>query len=405
MKKTVAIIALSIPVLVHAQGFQVSLQGQRQQAMAGAGTGLITDGAALFYNPGGVSFLKQNSVSLGVTPVISHAQYVDNASSVSSETKSPVSYPFTAYGVFGKKDSKLKYGIAAYTPFGSTIQWQDGWTGRFVTTRLSLISVYLQPTVSYRISDKLGIGAGFVYGIGKVDLRRDIPITDANGNYSSARLSGNGHGFGFNAGVHFQASRQFSLGFTYHSDVNMKLEKGKAEFNVPASLASSFPNGPFSAELPLPSIMTLGIGYHPTEKLSFAIDASLIGWNKFDTLAFDYANNTSQLQDTKSARNYENAEAFRLGAAYKVSKGFEARAGIKYLITPVQDGYVTPDVPDASHLNYSIGFGYTLSSKLTLDASFTYEDIERKDANIESGMSGTYKTKIYMPGISLNYKF
>jgi len=31
--------------------------------MGNAGTGLIQDGAAIFYNPGGVSFLKENSVS------------------------------------------------------------------------------------------------------------------------------------------------------------------------------------------------------------------------------------------------------------------------------------------------------------------------------------------------------
>jgi hypothetical protein len=39
MKKIVTLLAISLPFLLHAQGFQVSLQGQRQQAMAGAGTG------------------------------------------------------------------------------------------------------------------------------------------------------------------------------------------------------------------------------------------------------------------------------------------------------------------------------------------------------------------------------
>src|SRR5215218_8535050 len=110
MKKILVSFAVCLPILTLAQGFQVSLQGQKQQAMGGAGTAYIQDGASLFYNPGGVSFLKNNSFSFGATPVISHMQYVDKASSTSSESKNPVSYPFTGYVVMGKEGSKLKYG-------------------------------------------------------------------------------------------------------------------------------------------------------------------------------------------------------------------------------------------------------------------------------------------------------
>jgi len=405
MKKIVTLLAISFPFLLNAQGFQVSLQGQRQQAMAGAGTGLLTDGAAMFYNPGGVSFLKGNSISVGVTPVISHGQYVDASSSNVSETTSPVSYPFTAYAVFGKKDSRLKYGIAAYTPFGSTIDWEKGWTGRFALTHLQLFAVYIQPTMSYKISDKLGIGAGFVYGTGKVNLQRDLPVEDNKGDYGHAELAGNARGYGFNAGIYYKPASTVSIGLTYHSDVKMNMDKGTATFTVPASLSSSFPSGNFSTNLPLPKIATLGIGLTPCSKLAIAFDGSMIGWNTLDTLTFDYENNTSELQDTKSARKYKNTFAYRLGAEYHVTNKFDTRFGIKYLITPVEDGYVSPDVPDATHFNYSIGLGYKLSNRMTADASFTFQHMKRQDTNIETQMSGTYKTNIYMPGISINYNF
>jgi long-chain fatty acid transport protein len=42
---------------IQSQGFQVNLQGQKQQGMASAGTALIQDASALFFNPGGVSKL------------------------------------------------------------------------------------------------------------------------------------------------------------------------------------------------------------------------------------------------------------------------------------------------------------------------------------------------------------
>lgn len=405
MRKIVAFLTICSPLFMQAQGFQVSLQGQKQQAMGGAGTAYIVDGASLFYNPGGVSFLKHNSVSAGVTPVISHSQFADASSSTVYESTSPVSYPFTAYAVFGKKASRLKYGLAVYTPFGSTIDWEKGWSGRFALTHLELLSVYVQPTLSYRLNDHWGIGAGFVYGYGQVNLQKDLPIADGKGEYSKAELSGKGNGYGFNAGIYYKPSEKLSFGLTYRSEVDMKLKKGTATFTVPPSLATSFPSGDFSTSLPLPKVISLGIGMTPCSKLSLAFDVSMVGWNSFDTLAFDYKNNTASLSDTKSAREYKNVTAFRLGAQYAVTKKFDVRAGIKYLPSPVKDGYVTPEVPDASHVNFSAGLGYKMRHGFSVDASFTFQNMKRTDTNLETNLSGTYQTYIFMPGISLNYNF
>jgi long-chain fatty acid transport protein len=274
-----------------------------------------------------------------------------------------------------------------------------------VTNHLQLFAVYIQPTISIKISDQLGIGAGFVYGTGKMDLQRDIPVADNKGDYGSAELAGNAKGYGFNAGIYYKPASTISFGLTYHSQVDMKIEKGQATFTVPASLAASFPSGDFSTSISLPKIITFGVGITTSHKLSMAFDASLIGWESFDTLAFDYEKNTPELADTKSPRNYGNGYAYRMGFQYEVSKKMEARMGIKYLVTPVKDGYVSPDVPDATHFNYSVGLGYKLSSRLMADASFTFQRMKRTDTNIESQLSGTYKTNIYMPGLSINYNF
>jgi long-chain fatty acid transport protein len=405
MKKIVFLLVIGLPSLLQAQGFQVSLQGQKQQAMAGAGTGLVQDGAALFYNPGGVSFLKDNSISLGATAVISHVQYRDHESSVVSETESPANFPFTGYAVFGKKNSKLKYGIAAYTPFGSTVDWQDGWTGRFVLTHLQLFAIYIQPTVSYKITDKLGIGAGFIYSTGKINLQTDLPLTGQDGTVASSELDGKLTGYGFNAGIYYEPTSMVSLGFTYHSAINMDVKNGKANFALPASLAGNFPTGGFKATIPLPSIMSLGIGIKATKKLAIAFDVSMIGWSSFDTIIADFQNKSTPIKNIKLARDYKNGYAFRLGGQYSVNSKLDLRAGIKHLISPVKDGYVTPDVPDQTHFNYSAGLSYKFSKNFSADASFTFQKMKRSDTNLESRLSGTYKTNIFMPGLSFNYNF
>ncbi|MDB5257373.1 MAG: fadL [Chitinophagaceae bacterium] len=406
MKKLLIILIFLSPFLAQAQGFQVNLQGQKQQSMGGTGTGVALDEASVFFNPGAVSHLEKNGVSLGISPTIANSTFESSSSQTQNRTNSPVSTPFTGYAVFGREESKFKFGLGVYTPFGSTIKWEDGWAGRFQLTKLQLFSVFIQPTVSYKISDKIGIGAGFVYGIGKIDLRRDLPIVDGNGNYSSAKLTGNASGIGFNAGIYLKPIEKLSIGITYRSQVNMKVNNGNAEFTVPGSLSSSFPSGPFTSSLPLPQVISIGVGVTPIEKLLITADVNFIGWSAYKELAFDYENNTSSLQDTKSVRNYKDTYAFRLGGQYSVKENLRVRAGIAYQLTPVQDGYVTPEVPDANKISYTAGIGYKFADKLTVDASFTFEDYaKRTDTNKESNFSGSYKTYIAIPGISLTYNF
>lgn len=406
MKKLLFFTCMLSPVLIHSQGFQVNLQGQKQQAMGSAATAFAQDAATLFYNPGGAVFLQKSEVILGGTPTFARGKFLDANTNATAETTSPTSYPFAAYGVFGfKKAEKLKLGLAIYTPFGSTVEWEDGWTGRFALTRLQLQAIFVQPTVSYKITDKLGLGAGFIYSNGKVNLQKDIPVMDNNGNFGHAELSGAATGFGFNAGIYYKPTDKLSFGLTYRSQVNMKVDDGEAKFTVPAAIASNFPNGKFTSELPLPQVLTVGAGYQVNEKLNLALDVNFVGWKAYDTLAFDYEQNTASLSDTKSARNYRNTYAVRLGGQYKVTDHFVARLGISYGITPVQDGYVTPETPDADRISYAAGVSYLFGEHFSIDASFLFTALKRKDTNLETNLSGTFRTNVCAPGISFSYKF
>ena len=156
--------------------------------------------------------------------------------------------------------------------------------------------------------------------------------------------------------------------------------------------------------MPLPSVTTLGFGYKASDKLNFALDINYVGWKAYDTLSFDYENNTTSLIDTKSARMYKNTFAFRAGAQYKIDSHFAARLGLAYGITPVQNGYVTPETPDANRVNYTAGIGYE-TKHLKLDASFLFTHLKRTDTNTETNLSGTFKTNVIAPGISIGYKF
>lgn len=391
---------------VEAQGFQVNFQGQKQQGMGGAGNALPTDAASVFFNPGGVSFLKESSMNVGFTPTFANTLFEDASTPSIGRTNSPMGTPFSVYGVYRKNDeSELFFGLGVYTPFGSTIQYEEAWTGRFALTKLQLKSIFIQPTVSYKLNDKIGIGAGFVYTLGNVNLQKDIPVQDAEGKYGHAELDGKARGFGYNVGIYFEATEKLSLGLSYRSQVNMEVAEGTATFTVPTSLSANFPSGTFSSALPLPQVVTAGFAYKMNDQLTFALDVNYVGWKAYDTLSFDYAQNTLSLVDTKSARNYKNTFAFRLGANYLISDKLEARLGLAYGLTPVQNGYVTPETPDADRINYTAGLGYKFGAHFQLDASVFYTHLERTDTNLETNLSGTFTTNVIAPGLAIIYKF
>jgi len=404
MKKILLSIVLALPILGYSQSFQVNLQGQKQIAMAGAGTGIALDEASVFFNPGAVSFLKNNGVQAGISPLYLKTAFRENGSNITEYNKDKWATPVQGYAVFGNPANRLRFGVGIYTPFGGAMHWEENWTGKYTVTSLDLHAIYFQPTLSYRITDQIGIGGGFVYSMGKVDLQRAVPVTLNNGQSSTAQLKGDAHDFGWNAGIYIKTISGVSIGITHRSQVTANVKDGDAIFNVPDALKSSFPTK-FTAALPLPATSSIGLGFYPSEKTIIAVDANWVRWSKYKELAFDYDNN-ARIPDTESPRNYHDAAALRVGIQNQTTDRLVLRAGVGYAFTPVSEGYVTPEVPDANRWLLSAGVGYRASDRFNVDLSFLYENVKaRNETNIETGLSGEFKTLAFIPGISLTYKW
>ena len=402
----IAFLALMTCEISFSQGYQVNFQGQKQQGMGLAGTAIFMDGSSLFFNPGSVAFSNENSINIAVTPISGNTLFVDSTTSQGYRSNSPIGTPFSAYGLFQLKDhAKLKLGIAAYTPFGSTVTYEDNWIGRFALTKLQLKAIFIQPTFSYRIADVIGIGGGFVISTGDVVLEKDIPVQFSNGDFASASLSGSALGFGYNLGIHYDLTKKLSMGLSYRSRIEMNVNDGDATFNVPESLDPNFPDSTFSGSLPLPQVLTLGVAYKANKQLTFVLDINRVGWKAYDTLAFDYELNTESLEDTKSPRMYKSTFAFRAGGSYDFSSGLSLRLGGGFGFSPVQNGYITPETPDNDRWYGTAGIGYIFGDHFSMDATFYYTQMTRTGHNMETGLSGTFETIAIAGGLGLIYKW
>tara|TARA_B100000508_G_scaffold141093_1_gene146639 strand:+ start:162732 stop:163955 length:1224 start_codon:yes stop_codon:yes gene_type:complete len=389
-----------------AGGFQVNLQGQRSAGMGHTGTGMRLGAASGFFNPGALAFAR-TEVLIGINLIASRVGYREMQPGVyTAESTSGIGTPFNAHVALKfTEDSPFVIGLSAYTPFGSGISYEDEWKGQFLLREMALRTIFYQGTFAYQINEKLGIGVGYVFGTGDFKLRRGVPVQQADGSYSEVNLSGSGNGHGFNVGVFYELSEQVSLGLSYRSGLKVSLDGGQAEFDVPPSLSSNFPSTTFGTEINLPSVTNFGVSIKLTEKTRFNFDINYITWSSYDTLAFDFEENTENLEDSKSPREYKNAAIIRAGIEHEFSEQFQLRGGAYYDFTPVQNGYMTPETPDMDKIGLTVGASYSIKN-FNIDASFMYiYGAERSDTNLETGFSGRWTSQAFIPGIAFSYQF
>lgn len=397
---------LCVAVSSFAGGFQINAQGQRQLGMGHTGTGLLhNDASYLFFNPGaGIYIDRRLTVTAGMSLLNPRVVYLEPAPGMyTAEMVHNTGTPLEFYASF--RSGRFAFGAAVYTPFGSRAQWADDWKGQFLIREINLKTVFIQPTVTYKLNEYIGIGAGFVYATGGFSLRKGVPTQNQNEEYGEGVLDGDASGMGYNVGIYFRANEMWSAGFSYRSAVAVTVDGGSANFTVPSSLADYFPSTTFSTELKLPSVMNAGIGFS-NGAWKIAADFNYVGWSSYDSLRIDFAENTDKLADIASAREYRNSWIARVGAEWHPTGRFYFRLGTYFDKSPVQDGYLTPETPDADRIGITAGATVTIVDNLNFDLSFLFiEGMKRTDTHLETQFSGTYKSRVMAPGFGLTYQF
>jgi long-chain fatty acid transport protein len=389
-------------------GYQLNLQGIRQLAMGGTGTAMPWDASTIFYNPGGLSRLKGIQVYgsiLGIMPSTAYGNYYLGSTRSEKQTFTP----FNIYvGGPVREGSRVGLGLGIYTPFGSGLKWDDNWIGKYIVQSIELKSFFFQPTISYRFSNFLSGGLGLIYATGTFDFKQALPVQNSYEEAGTLTLHGNANGVGFNAGLQMKFSERFQVGLTYRSQVTMNIGGGSANFNVPSSLRSSFPNTRFETFLPLPQVASIGFAIKPlnNERLTLQLDLNYTGWNSYDSLRINFAEHTTSLQDNHAPRHYRNTLTTRLGANYKISKIVSVMAGGAYDPTPVVNGYVSPDLPDADHIVITMGAAVKPIKRFTILAACEFVTTPKRNTTYDfAGFGGTFWTQAITPGIGIYYNF
>ncbi len=444
MKKIfLSLFAIAIAATVYAEGYQINTLSTRQLGMGHVGAGMKLGAENMLFNPAGMAFMdKTLDISAGVTGIAPNAT-ATTPDGNKYKSESQVSTPFYIYAGFRVYDN-FKAGISFTTPYGSSIDWTDNWPGAVLNQRVKLTTYSVQPTLSYKITPNLSIGAGLMISWGKVNLDKalinsksmDLLMTATGQDFrfgntapASANLQGTANmAFGFNVGAMYDVTKNLTIGASFRSKMNAKVNAGIASVTYANELAEKVLSSKigiinkanFSAEMPLPYIFTIGTSYKVSPKLLLAFDAQLTGWNAYKTLTIDFAEDQVKPLNQYLKKNYSNAWAFRAGAQYAITPRMDLRAGLSYDCTPVSKEYYNPETPGMDKISPSLGFSFRPVNRLSIDvalsyvaglgqkgASYTYEDLILKTLGkpYESKFTADYKVHAWCMAVGLGYSF
>lgn len=171
-KISLLLIANLVGLGLMAEGYQLNTQSARQIGMGHTGTALKLGSESMVFNPAGLSFMKGVAdLSFGATGVISKVTF--KSGSYKMESDNPMGTPI--FGYVGYKIIDNFYaGVSITNPAGNSLVWSDNWKGSHLVQDISLKAFAVQPTLSYKIGDKLSIGAGLMVNFGSFELNKGL---------------------------------------------------------------------------------------------------------------------------------------------------------------------------------------------------------------------------------------
>jgi long-chain fatty acid transport protein len=234
---------------------------------------------------------------------------------------------------------------------------------------------------------------------------------------------------GYHLGVQFKATDRLSFGLRYMSRQLVKFTNATADFaqvgtgillpqgnpfGVPAGtpldsiVAPQFRgSGPLQKQggstwLRVPEQLVGGVAYQITPKLTGLFDVQWTNWATFDALTIHF----DKLPTVVLPEAYKAVVDWRLGAEYQLKPSTVLRAGILTHKGAAPDENVTPNLPEGSRTEFTIGGGTDLTPQLGLDLALQLIDqADRRGRTVATGTNGLYQFSAYLVGASLVYRF
>lgn len=405
--------------MANAAGFFIQEQSVSAGGSAYAGAASNTkDASTIFFNPAGMTQLNGAQANLGVQLLVPNGEMTNTGST------SPLGGPITGGDGGNPYDPTpvpsayiaapvssidgLWVGIGVTAPFGLANKYDSDWFGRFDSIKTDLLTTDIQPSVAYKINDRISVGGGLNFQRAEAELTNAALLPALPFATGTSKLEGNDWGYGYTLGAQIKLMPTTVLGLNYRSSIHYDLD-GEIDIEGTPSPASAF-SADAKASLVTPDIASVGLSHGINDRWTIMGQANWYGWNNFNDIT-PVLDTPGSLPTTPPSvvQNYQTTWAFALGAEYMYSPEWTFRGGIQYDNTPTTDEFRTTRTPDGDRTWFSAGATYNINERFSVDGLLTYIHIADQEVDVVRNgtavVSADTEGSVGIVGLGLNYKF
>ena len=358
--------------------------GMVSQGMGGAGLANAGEAAAGMDNPALIS-QTGNAIGLGWT-IFSPERKVDTSALGGSVVKSDSTmFAIPQGAVTARIDSDWSWGLMAYAMGGMNTDYPTGPFGSGSAQTVNLQGMILAPTGSYAINPNISVGASLLLGY----------ETFTYHNLFGMGASGQGTETGATVklGVDAKVTQSISVAAEYQPKLSMGQVSSFKQFLGGFGFTGN-------AGLDLPASYGVGAKFAVARNVDILADYIYEDWSGVQLYKFF---------------GWKSEPVLKIGAEYRPTRKWALRVGYNYGKSPIQGGVPAANgAMDAAYANYpfpaisqshiTIGAGYKLDRKATLNAYYLYAPaVTETSGNPTPGEKITMSQNSF--GVGLNYVF
>ncbi|HIJ91682.1 MAG: outer membrane protein transport protein [Desulfobulbaceae bacterium] len=418
MKKKIAVVALTGILAAgpaFASGYRIPEQSLNSTALSGAYAANTPAADASYYNPANMSWLDNTwQTEASLTWIhLSSVEYKDNTLASRNSGSRSEDFAMPNLHVVSPEYNQFRFGLSVVYPYGLSKRWDSAFP-KTTAEEFTLKTYELNPTVSYKINNKLSIGGGVraIYAAGVVKSNGTIPLpAPFNVTTISRDMDGDTTEYGYNLALTYRPIENLSLAATYRSKIDLDIE---GDARLTSSINGASYSGGTSVSVPAPAVLTLATAYTCNSSkttVEFTYDKTF--WNAYDKLDFNYSANIVDalgvLQaafDNPKAKSWSNSEAYRIGLTHKCTDRLTTMIGFAIDKTSVPDQTLGFELPDSDAKIYSLGARYQCSENLLLGLAYLYDEKESRTLTNAGGINGTFdNSAAQLVTAGLQYRF
>ena len=377
-----------------AGGLYLNEFGTSSMGTAGAGANAYAnDASTAFHNPAGMTRLKGNELGLAAGLLYSEIRFnPDPDTPISGNDGGDAGGPGPLLGAFyvHSVSDKLKLGFNLVSISAALLDYEDGWTGRYLNDDVKLITISFLPTIGYKVSDKFSIGGGINIMYGMLEENISFPPPIGNGNIS---IDGSDWEISFNLSLLYEFSDMTRLGLVYGS-------KQEPSFDGDVTIIPPDLQANIRARLVFPQVIRGSLYHKINDKFALLGTIGWEQWSDFESIVISGPN-----QEIALPKNWDDTWHFSGGIHYMPNETWLLQAGITYDTNPSEAIYRTPDMPIDRQWRYAVGAQYTVRENLTVGGAFQYADYGSADIENDLLLGNYSDNQIYFFALNANWKF